>query len=143
MKLKKFLKKQGYHTIFLTTLPSGHHLLSAKLNGKKGTFILDTGASTTCIDEAKVSSFKIKSKDTDHKATGAGRNDINIRFSKKNKLKIGDWKIKKIPLVVMDLKHINEALNIFEIEVDGIIGADVLHKGKGIIQYEKKLLFLK
>ncbi len=143
MKLKKFLRKQGYHAIILTTLPSGHHLLRAKLNGKRGNFILDTGASTTCIDEAKATQFKIKSKDTEHKATGAGRNDIDIRFSKKNKLKIGGWKIKKIPLVVMDLRHINEVLTAFDVEIDGIIGADVLHKGKGIIQYEKELLFLK
>ena len=143
MKLKKFLKKQGYLTIVLTTLPSGHHLLSAKLNGKKGNFILDTGASTTCIDTAKAEHFKIKSKDTEHKATGAGSNEIDIQISKKNKLKIGDWQIKKIPLVVMDLEHINEVLSMFDVEVDGIIGADVLHKGKGIIQYEKELLFLK
>ena len=143
MKLKKFLKKQGYHATYLTTLPSGHHMLSAKLNGKRGNFILDTGASTTCVDEAKVERFKIKSKDTDHKATGAGSSDIDIRFSKKNKLKIGDWQIKKIPLVVMDLGHINEVLNTFDVEIDGIIGSDILHNGKGIIQYEKELLFLK
>ena len=143
MKLKKFLKKQGYQPIVLTTLPSGHHLLSAKLNGKKGNFILDTGASTTCIDEAKIEKFKIKAKDTEHKATGAGSNDIDIQFSKKNKLKIGDWQIKKLPLVVMNLGHINEVLSMFDIEVDGIIGSDVLHDGKGIIQYEKELLFLK
>ncbi len=143
MKLKKFLKKHGYQIIYLTTLPSGHHLLGAKLNGKNGNFILDTGASTTCIDENKIEKFKIKAKDTEHKATGAGSNDIDILFSKKNKLKIGNWQIKKIPLVVMNLEHINEVLNIFDIEIDGIIGADVLHKGKGIIQYEKELLFLK
>ncbi len=143
MKLKKFLKKQGYQTIVLTTLPSGHHLLSAKLNGKKGNFILDTGASTTCVDELKVAHFKIKAKDTEHKATGAGTKDIDIQFSKKNKLKIGSWQIKKIPLVVMDLQHINDVLAYFDIEVDGIIGADVLQKGKGIIQYEKERLFLK
>ncbi|HFX17655.1 MAG TPA: acid protease [Flavobacteriales bacterium] len=124
-------------------MPSGHHLLKAKLNGQKGLFILDTGASNTCVDQAQADRFNLKGKDTDHKATGAGNGEIDIQLSNKNKLKIGDWKIKKIPLVLMDLSHINTALQLFDIEIDGIIGADVLHQGKGIIQYEKELLFLK
>ncbi len=143
IKLKKFLKAQNYKTIVLTTIPSGHHMLQAKLNGKKGLFILDTGASNTCVDEAKAQKFKLKTKDTEHKATGAGTSEIDIQLSKKNKLRIGKWQSKKIPVVVMDLRHINEALSIFDLEIDGIIGADILHQGKGIIQYEKELLFLK
>lgn len=142
-KLKKYLKEKGYQQIVLTTIPSGHHLLSAKLNGKKGIFILDTGASTTCIDESKIDKFKIKSKKTDHKATGAGTSDIDIKLSKKNTLNISGWKIKKLPVVVMNLSHVNDALSMFDIEVDGIIGSDVLHQGKGIIEYEKDRLFLK
>ncbi len=142
-KLKKFLKSQGYHTIVLNTLPSGHHVLKARLNGVKGVFILDTGASSTCVDTGKTGKFKLKTKETDHKATGAGTADIDIQLSKKNQLKIKDWSIKKLPVVVMDLSHINSALAMFDIEVDGIIGSDILHQGKGIIQYEKERLFLK
>ncbi len=143
MKLKKFLKSQNYKSVALTTIPSGHHMLRAKLNGQKGYFILDTGASNTCLDEAKSKKFKLKTKHTKHKATGAGIANIDIRLSKKNKLKIGQWQQKKMTLVVMDLSHINQALSVFDIEVDGIIGSDILHHAKGIIQYEKELLFLK
>ncbi len=143
VKLKKFLQSQGYQSIVLLTIPSGHHVLEAKLNGVKGLFILDTGASTTCVDTAKIDKFKLKAKDTHHKATGAGTDEIDIQLSKKNKLKIDQWQIKKLPVVVMDLAHINSALSMFDIKVDGIIGSDVLHYGKGIIQYEKDRLFLK
>ncbi len=143
MKLEKFLTRKKYKAVQLAVIPSGHHLISAKLNGKKGLFILDTGASNTCVDEQKASFFKLKLKDTEHKATGAGSTEIDIQLSKKNKLKIGDWKIKKLPVVVMDLSHINQALSMFDVKVDGIIGADVLRFGKGIIQFDKELLFLK
>ena len=143
MKLNKFLTKNDYKIIQLAVIPSGHHLITAKLNGKKGLFILDTGASNTCVDEAKVRHFKLKTKDTEHKATGAGTTEIDIQLSKKNKIKIGDWKINKLPVVVMDLSHINQALSMFDITVDGIIGADVLRIGKGIIQFEKERLYLK
>ena len=143
MKLKKFLKQQGYKSVNLKTLPSGHHLIKAKINGKKGNFILDTGASTTCIDQNKIKQFKLKAKDTEHKATGAGTMEIDIQLAKKNKLAIGAWNIKKVPVVIMDLSHINTALAMFDVEVDGIIGSDILHQGKGIIEYEKERLFLK
>jgi len=143
MKLKKILVKNGYQIIKLTTLPSGHHLITAKLNKKKGAFILDTGASNTCIDTSKAKRFKLKLKETDHKATGAGTLEIDIQTAHKNTLKIDGWKIKKLDVVVMDLSHINQALSIFDIKIDGIIGADILQAGKGIIQYDKELLFLK
>jgi len=143
MKLETFLKKKAYQSIALKSLPSGHYVIKARLNKQKGTFILDTGASTTCVSEDKIKYFKLKAKETEHKATGAGTMEIDIRLAKKNRLQIGKWKIKKVPVVIMDLGHINQALSIFDVKVDGIIGADILHEGKGIIQYEKNLLFLK
>ena len=143
MKLKKYLKQQGYKSINLTTLPSGHHVVKAKINGTKGIFILDTGASTTCINQDKIDQFKLKAKDTEQKATGAGTTEIDVQLAKKNKITIGAWKVKKTPVVIMDLTHINTALSMFDIKIDGIIGSDILHKGKGIIEYEKERLFLK
>jgi len=143
MKLEKFLRKKNYIPVQLAVIPSGHHLVSVKLNGKKGLFILDTGASNTCVDEAKADYFKLKLKDTEHKATGAGTTEIDIQLAKKNKLKIGDWRAKKVVVVVMDLSHINEALSMFQVEVDGIIGADMLRAGRGVIQFDKELLYLK
>ena len=42
------------------------------------------------------------------------------------------------------MTHINKALSERDIEVvDGIIGADILKKGKAIIDYEKNKLYLK
>ncbi len=143
MNLKKILKDKGYQVVKLKTIPSGHHLIKAKINGKKGKFILDTGASNTVIAQSKAKKFQLKLKDTEHKAAGAGTTEIDINTTGKNSLEIGRWKIKKIRFVTMDLQHINQAMALFDTKVDGIIGADVLHAGKGIIQYDKDLLFLK
>jgi len=143
MKLKKILKTKGYFPVKLKTIASGHHVLKAEINGKKGLFILDTGASNSVIDTNRAKKFKLKLKETEHKATGAGTGEIDINTTGKNKLKIGKWKRDKMRFVTMDLSHINIALELVEVEVDGIIGADVLHEGGGIIQYDKDLLFLK
>ncbi len=142
MNLKKILKEKGYQLIKLKTLPTGHHLIKAKINGKKGKFILDTGASNTFIDTNKAKKFGAKLKVTDHKATGAGTMEIDVQTTKKVDLKIGDWYLKKVKLVAIDMDHINSALEMFDVEVDGIIGADILQIGNGIIQYNKDLLFL-
>jgi hypothetical protein len=46
--------------------------------------------------------------------------------------------------VLFDLVHINEALtNHKALPVDGIIGADILKKGKAIIDYGTSTLYLK
>jgi hypothetical protein len=46
--------------------------------------------------------------------------------------------------VLFDLVHVNEALTSHKaMPVDGIIGADILKKGKAIIDYRKQGLYLK
>ncbi len=46
--------------------------------------------------------------------------------------------------VLFNMNHINKSLSEREVQkVDGIIGADILNKGKAIIDYEKNRLYLK
>jgi len=47
-------------------------------------------------------------------------------------------------LVVFDLSHVNQALTDHKADkIHGIIGADVLKKGKAVIDYKTKSLYLK
>ena len=46
--------------------------------------------------------------------------------------------------MLLDLSHVNTALTEHHAEaVDGIIGADILEKGKAIIDYNKHILYLR
>ena len=66
------------------------------------------------------------------------------QVSKKNSIKIGKWKHKKVALILFNLTHVNTALISHNAKpVDGIIGADILKQSKAIIDYEKKYLYLK
>ena len=59
-------------------------------------------------------------------------------------MKIGKWKKNRVALVLFNLTHVNEGLISHNANpVDGIIGADILKKGKAIIDYDKKYLYLK
>lgn len=142
--LKKFLKSKSYVRIPLVLTETNHFEISAKINGVSGRFILDTGASNTCVGMDKIDFFKMLSEVSDVKAAGAGATEMETLVSTKNKIQIGDWKKSKQKIVLFDLVHVNEALTSHNaLPVDGIIGADVLKKGKAVIDYDKKLLFLK
>ncbi|WP_372945076.1 aspartyl protease family protein [Muriicola sp.] len=142
--IKSFLKKRKYKPVPLT-LTATHHLeLTAAINGISGRFILDTGASNTCVGVDKMEVFKLNSEASEVKAAGAGATDMETQLSTENTLQIGHWKKKKIKIILFDLSHINEALTSHEaLPVDGIIGADVLEKGKAVIDYKSGTLYLK
>lgn len=144
LSLKDFLLEKGYTKVKLKLTKTNHFEIKTTINGVKGLFILDTGASSSCVGFEAIETFKLKVKDSEVKAAGAGAIDMLTQISKKNHIKIGKWKQDKVPLILFNLTHVNTALISHNSQpVDGIIGADILKKGKGIIDYEKKYLYLK
>ena len=142
--LEDFLLEKGYIKVKLKLTKTNHFEIKATLNGVKGLFILDTGASNSCVGFEAIDTFKLKAKDSEIKAAGAGATDMLTQVSKKNKLKIGKWKKDKVPLILFNLTHVNTALlNYNSKPVDGIIGADILKKAKAIIDYDKRYVYLK
>ena len=144
MTLQEFLLPQGYIKIKLKLTKTNHFEINVIVNGIKGKFILDTGASNSCIGFDSVKTFNLKVEDSEVKAAGAGAIDMPTQLSKRNMIKIGKWKRDKVVLILFNLNHVNTALkNHNATPVDGIIGADILKKGKAVIDYEKKYLYLK
>jgi hypothetical protein len=142
--LQEYLLDKGYTKIKLKLTKTNHFEIKAAINGVKGRFILDTGASSSCVGFEAIETFKLIAKDSKVKAAGAGAIDMLTKVSKKNTLKIGKWKKDKVVLVLFNLSHVNTALTTHNAQpVDGIIGADILKKSKAIIDYEKKYLYLK
>jgi predicted aspartyl protease len=144
MKLNDLLLKKGYTKIKLKKINTNHFEIKAKLNGVKGRFILDTGASNSCIDINLADKFNLVVEDSETKAAGAGATGMDTKISKENRLSIKQWKYRNFTIVLLDLTHVNTALTEHSAQkVHGIIGADILEKGKAIIDYKKKRLFLK
>ncbi|PWK20839.1 retropepsin-like aspartic protease family protein [Xanthomarina spongicola] len=143
-KLQDYLLEKGYTKVKLKLTKTNHFEVKATINGVNGLFILDTGASSSCVGFDAIETFKLEAKDSNVKAAGAGATDMLTQISKKNKVKIGKWKKDKVALILFNLTHVNTALITHNAQpVDGIIGADILKKGKAIIDYEKKYLYLK
>ncbi|MBD0850048.1 retropepsin-like aspartic protease [Maribacter arenosus] len=144
LSLKKLLRKKNYIRIPLDYTATNHFEVVAKINGISGRFILDTGASNTCIGFDKIEFFNLVSKESEIKAAGAGATNMKTLLSTKNTIKIGKWNKRKQKIVLFDLTHVNEALTTHKaLPVDGIIGADVLKRGKALIDYKGNSLYLK
>jgi len=142
--LRKLLEDKGYHRIKMKFTETNHFEVVAKINKIEGNFILDTGASSTCVGFDAAMHFKLLAEDSKIRAAGAGANNMLTKMAQENVLELKGWKKKKVDLVLFDLTHVNEALVDHKAEkVHGIIGADVLKKGKAVIDYKNKALYLK
>ena len=142
--LKSILLKKGYIRIKLKKTSTNHFEIKGRINGVKGRFILDTGASSSCVGFDRVDYFKLEAVASKVKAAGAGNSEMDTQEARNNSIEMGDWKFEALDLVLFDLTHVNTALkNHGAKKAHGIIGADILEKGDAIIDYKKKRLFLK
>lgn len=141
--LHEILKKEKYRKIKFKITKTQHLMIKAEINGVKGDFILDTGASNTCVCFENVALFNLKPSHSRTQAAGAGATGMFTQIAKKNSLKIGSWQSNDFKVVIFDLSHVNQALVQHKAKpVQGIIGADVLLMGKGIIDYYNRYLYL-
>lgn len=142
--LHDILKKENYRKVKFKITKTQHLLIKAKINGVIGNFILDTGASNSCVGFESVDLFLLEAKKSKTKAAGAGATGMFTQLALKNQLQLGTWKDSDFELVIFDLSHVNEALTQHKAKpVHGIIGADILMKGKAIVDYFNHCLYLK
>lgn len=142
--LQEVLKKEKYKKIHFKVSKTQHLLVKANINGVTGNFILDTGASNSCVGFDSIEKFHLTAGKSKTKVAGAGATGMMTQIAKNNTLKIGRWKTDALHLVIFDMTHVNEALTQYKAKpVDGIIGADILLEGKGIIDYFNHCLYLK
>lgn len=118
-------------------LKSNHILIKCEINKIKGNFIIDTGASNSCIDYKKSEKFNIKFEISNESATSATNKIKKLFISKNNKIKIDDWFLEDFDLILFDMKQVIDTIvSQCDVEIDGIIGSDILKKGKAIINYK-------
>lgn len=142
--LQELLKKEKYKKLNFKLSKTQHLLIKAKINGVSGNFILDTGASNSCVGFEAIEKFGLKAGKSKTKASGAGATGMFTQLAKNNSLTVGRWKTASLQLIIFDMTHVNQALLQYKAKpVDGIIGADILLEGKAIIDYYNHCLYLK
>lgn len=144
MELRELMALHHFKRIPLKRLATGHYKMTAKVNNTKGDFILDTGASSTCIAISHASLFNLTYETSPVKAAGAGASGLETHLSNNNTLAIRDLNIKNFTCILFNLTHINNALmEAKELPVHGIIGADLLKKYRAVIDYGRNCMYIK
>jgi len=142
--LYKHLLSKGYCRERLTLINTNHFLVKASINKISGVFILDTGASATCVDLEQTRHFELQSEPSSEKASSASTTEMHTEIATQNHLQISKWSSKNKSIVLFDMQAVNEALTLQDNDpVHGIIGADVLKSGQAIIDYKNHWLYMK
>lgn len=117
---------------------SQHLIGELILNGKAAVFLIDTGASNSCVDKTRADYFNLEAEGDNLPLQGAGQEKLFAQSSHKSSLYYLDKEIHHLSFMLIDMDTINAALAEQEEEkIDGIIGADILHKKKAIIDYHQ------
>lgn len=133
-----------YYTVNLKLLDTNHFFTNVKINNVSGKFLIDSGASNSCVDLKKAKLFKLSLESCKEKAISASNEITKTHISYNNDIKIGEWFVKNYDIILFDMASINVAmLKTQNFEIDGIIGADILLESKATLDFEKKILQLK
>ena len=132
------------YSIPFKILSTNHIIVDAAVNDVNGKFLIDTGASNSCIDLNKSDKFKLNYGKSDEQASSATDEINDIYTSKKNSLLIGEYYINDFEIILFNMKHvINCLLEKDSIEIDGIIGADILITYTCCIDFKENKLVIK
>ncbi len=139
------LVERGYARIPVRWLSTGHLMVLAELNGVEGRFLLDTGAARTVLNVSSVARFGLSPCACPvlaPVAVGAG-----------GETGLAAWSVESFELagVRARIEHVRSAdlsavvaaiREAARVEIDGIIGQDVLVERQGMIDLASGRLFL-
>jgi predicted aspartyl protease len=142
--MKNLFKSSSKKIIVPLRFSKSQHLIGAfLLNKKPATFLIDTGASNSCVDRRRADHFNLEAEGDDLPLQGAGQEKLYAQSSGKKSLYYSDQEICHLCFILIDMDSINIALaEQEEGDIDGIIGADILHKKKAVIDYDQCCLYL-
>lgn len=122
----------------------GFHLLTlGTINGKAATFLIDTGASRCVFDEGIIQQYMDETifEENEKLSTGLGTNTMPTKIVELHSMGFGDLLIKGYVAVAIDLSHVTESYsNLGLPEINGVLGSDILHEYRCVINFKKKKL---
>lgn len=142
--IKNLLVANGYIAYNIRIAPkSGHIVTKAAINGYTGRFIIDTGASASCVNQDLQDAFQLQTHYME-KTIGTASGSLLPRIAHHNRLELGAWCHENMTLLSMDMSFINSALAVERMRaIQGLLGADFLIAAKAIIDYDRSLIYLR
>lgn len=141
--VSQFLASQGFTALKLTKLPTGHEVIDVVINGQPGSFVLDSGAGATVVRHDRLAKFGITAAAGAQQGAGAGGN-IAITSHPIGSLVLAG---RAVPLTQVYSTNLDSVVARLQaatgIEIDGVIGQDILSGFAAIINIGSSELYLK
>lgn len=141
--ISRFLVSQGFAVLKLSKLPTGHEVIDVVINGQAGTFVLDSGAGATVLRHDRLTKFGIVSGTDKQQGAGAGGSIAITRHP------IGSIALdgQALPLRHVYSTNLDSVVGRLRaatgIEIDGVVGQDILSGFSAIINIGSSELYLK
>ena len=113
------------------------------INDSLATFIIDTGATVSLLDEKQASKYDFVCHESQGKGKISGLAGVNtLQLVSGTRVRHGRFKLKGFKFYSCNLDSLHEFFERRNIFILGIIGADFLIKYNAVIDYENKTLLL-
>jgi hypothetical protein len=137
------LCRLGFRAVPLRTLPTGHHLVEVRLNGRPATFVLDTGAGATVLNAAEARNFGVGGTATAQGgAIGLGGAQAASLYAIES-FAIGAMPTRQRRIATLNLAQITNTLSpIAGRPIHGIVGQDLLAEHRAVIDVSAPAVYL-
>lgn len=137
------LCRLGFRAVPLRTLPTGHHLVEVRLNGRPATFVLDTGAGATVLHAPEARNFGIGGPAAARGgAVGLGGAQAASLYPIES-FAIGAVPTRQRRIATLNLAQITNTLGpIAGRPIHGIVGQDVLAEHRAVIDVRAPAVYL-
>ena len=143
LRLHPFLS-ESYHQLPLKRMRTGHLCLQLQINGFSGRFLVDSGASKSCVSFQLQEAFQLTTNSPAIAAAGAGKDKLHAQPTKASNIQFKQIPLGRLSFLLLDMEAINATLmEEGEQPIDGILGADFLRKKSAVITYKPNRLYLK
>jgi len=138
------LRDQGYVGVPTRRLRSGHYQAMAHVGGQRLSLIIDSGASTSFLDNGTAVRLGLSLQQTRTRVSGLGAPAQRVLSARLDDVRLGGLRLDSLPVVVLDLSHVNQSLRDEGIELaDGVIGADLLAQREAVFDFTSGVLYLR
>jgi clan AA aspartic protease (TIGR02281 family) len=142
--INSLLRDQGYVGIPTRRLKSGHYQAMAHVDGQRLSLIIDSGASTSILDNASAVRLGLSLRRSRTRVSGLGAPAQRAMSGRLDDVRLGALRLDSLPVVVLDLSHVNQSLRDEGIELaDGVIGADLLAEREAVFDFTSGVLYLR
>ena len=137
------LEAQGYTTSQLEQLPSGAFLVDAVLDSTKMKLVVDNKSARTFLDLSRVKKLGYEVEPTTTELSIGTRREPVYRLKDAN-LKVGTTDMGPLDVSLTKVEYFTRAAGVdSDMDVGGVLGADLLKRCGSVVDFGTNQLFLK